>query len=180
MPGLAPFRPLAPEARPFPRQRPPTPPPAPVTPRPRIAAVDVGRRHVGLAVADPLRLFARAVGTYAPPVALRELRALHERDGIETVVVGWPLAEDGTEGEAVARTKPFVTRLRKALPGVEVQVQDERFSTVRAREALAAHGVGKRGRRKEQGKVDAAAAAIILQDWLEDHAEDGTDRPSGA
>ena len=138
--------------------------------RPRIAAVDVGRRRVGVAVTDPLRLFARAVGTYAPPVALRELKAIHERDGIETVVVGWPLALDGSEGEAVARTKPFVTRLRRALPDVGVRVQDERYSTKRAREALISHGVRRKARRKDQGRVDAAAAAIILQDWLEDHA----------
>ncbi len=142
--------------------------------RPRIAAVDVGRRSVGVAVADPLRMFARAVGTFVPPVALAELQGIHARDGIETVVVGWPLAEDGSEGEAVQRTKPFISRLRKALPGVDIQVQDERFSTRRAREALIANGVPRQKRLKAKGKVDAAAAAIILQDWLED-AESGSD-----
>lgn len=144
-----------------------------MTLRPRIAAVDVGRRRIGVAVADPLRLFARAVGTFVPPEALRELRALHDADGIETVVVGWPLEADGTEGPAVARTKPFITRLRKALPGVDVQVQDERYSTKRAQAALVAHGVSRQRRRKAKGQVDAAAAAIILQDWLEDHPEAG-------
>ena len=137
----------------------------------RIAAVDVGRRHVGIAVTDPLRLFARAVGTFVPPEALRELQRIHARDGIEVVVVGWPLTEEGEEGEAVARTKPFITRLHRALPGVEVQVQDERYSTQRAREALVAHGLSRQKRRKEKGKVDAAAAAIILQDWLTEAGE---------
>ena len=141
---------------------------------PRIAAVDVGRQRVGLAVADPLRMFARPVGTFAPPVALAELAEMHEREGIETVVVGWPLDENGEEGEAVARTKPFITRLRRALPGVEVQVQDERFSTKRAQAALLAQGTRRKKRRKTEGLVDAAAAAVILQDWLADRAqEDG-------
>ena len=145
----------------------------------RIAAVDVGRRHVGVAVADPLRLFARPVGTFVPPVALKELQKIHAQDGIERVVVGWPLTEAGEEGEAVARTKPFITRLRRALPGVAIQVQDERYSTRRAREALIAHGVSRQRRRKEHGRVDAAAAAIILQDWLEEggtmNADSGSD-----
>ena len=139
--------------------------------QPRIVAVDVGRRRIGLAVTDPLRLFARAVGTFPPPVALEELRKIHEADGIETVVVGWPLTEDGQEGEAVARTKPFITRLRKALPGVEVEVQDERYSTKRAQAALLAQGVGRKKRRKAEGRVDAAAAAVILQDWLSENGE---------
>ncbi|MEM6327464.1 MAG: Holliday junction resolvase RuvX [Bacteroidota bacterium] len=138
---------------------------------PRIVAVDVGRRRVGLAVTDPLRLFARAVGTFVPPVALDELRAIHEADGIEVVVVGWPLTEAGDEGEAVARTKPFISRIRKALPGVAVEVQDERYSTKRAQQALVAQGVPRGKRRKVKGRVDAAAAAIILQDWLAEKGE---------
>ena len=113
-------------------------------------------------------MFARPVGTYAPPVALAELAAMHAREGIETVVVGWPLTESGEEGEAVARTRPFITRLRKTLPGVDVQVQDERFSTKRAQAALVAQGTRRKKRRKAQGLVDAAAAAVILQDWLAD------------
>lgn len=133
--------------------------------------MDVGRRRIGVAVTDPLRLFARAVGTFPAPVALAELRTIHETDGIETVVVGWPLTPEGTEGEAIARTKPFISRIRKALPGVEVQVQDERFSTKRAQQALLAHGVSRKKRRKAQGQVDAAAAAVILQDWLADQGE---------
>lgn len=126
---------------------------------------------MGLAVTDPLRLFARTVGTFPPPVALAELQKLHHTDGIETVVVGWPLTESGEEGEAVARTKPFITRLRKALPGVEVQVQDERYSTKRAQAALLAQGVSRKRRRKAEGRVDAAAAAVILQDWLAEKGE---------
>lgn len=104
-------------------------------------------------------------------MALAELQRIHEVDGIEIVVVGWPLTEEGEEGEAVSRTKPFITRLKRALSGVEVQVQDERYSTKRAQQALVAQGVGRKKRRKAQGHVDAAAAAVILQDWLTEKGE---------
>ena len=134
---------------------------------PRIAAVDYGTRRVGLAVTDPLRLFAQPLGAFPPDQAVAELQHLHERDGLATVVVGWPLLEDGTEGKATRRVEPYVGRLRNALPGVVVVKQDERYTSQRAAEALVAAGVRKKARR-EKGRLDAAAATLILQDYLDE------------
>ncbi|HYE96414.1 MAG TPA: Holliday junction resolvase RuvX [Rubricoccaceae bacterium] len=140
-----------------------------MTPTPRIAAMDFGLRRVGLAVTDPLRLFAQPLGTFTPDGAVERLRALRAApEGLERVVVGWPLEESGEEGAAVERVQPFVNRLRRALKGVEVAVQDERHSSRRAAEALVAAGVKKKDRR-QKGRLDAAAAAVILQDYLEEH-----------
>ena len=130
----------------------------------RLAAVDVGQRRVGIAVTDPLRLFAQPVGTFAPGEALARVVRLHADVGLEAVAVGWPLDEDGSEGAAVARTKPFAGRLRKLLPGVRIEVQDETGSSQRAVEALVAGGARKSKRRK--GAIDAAAACVILEDFL--------------
>ena len=135
--------------------------------RPRIAAVDYGTRRVGLAVTDPLRLFAQPLGAFPPDEAVRQLQRLHERDGLATVVVGWPLLEDGTEGKATRRVEPFVGRLRNVLSGVAVVKQDERYTSQRAAEALIVAGVRKKARR-EKGRLDAAAATLILQDYLEE------------
>jgi putative Holliday junction resolvase len=140
------------------------PPPA----RPRVAGVDYGARRVGIALADPLRLFARPLGTYAPGEALRVLARLHETDGLGTVVVGWPLLIDGTEGAGVDRVRPFVGRLKKAAPGVSVALQDEHGSSKRAMGRLVEAGVPRRRRRRAE---DAAAACVILQDWLDEQAE---------
>jgi putative holliday junction resolvase len=139
-------------------------------PQPRIAAVDFGPRHVGLAVTDPLRLFAQPLGTFPPDEAVAQLRALHAREGLEAVVVGWPLTEVGEEGIATRRVAPFVGRLRNALPGVAVVTQDERHTTRRAAEALMEAGVRKKARyeAKRRGRLDAAAAAVILQDYLDE------------
>jgi putative Holliday junction resolvase len=131
----------------------------------RLAAVDVGLRRVGVALSDPLRLFAQPVGTFAPGEALTVVARLHAEHGLEAVAVGWPLDEDGAEGAAVARIRPFLGRLRKLLPGVRVEVQDETGSSRRAMDALVRSGVKREGRR-EKGRLDAAAACVILEDYL--------------
>lgn len=144
----------------------------PLAPCARVAAVDYGARRVGLAVTDPLGLFAQPAGTFAPGEAIAELARLHALHGLAAVVVGWPLDAEGREGASVDRVRPFVGRLKKALPGVEVAFQDERDSSRRAVEALVAAGV-KRGARREKARVDAAAAVVILSDWLAERDDAG-------
>lgn len=137
---------------------------------PRIAAVDFGTRRVGLAVTDPLGLFAQPAGTFGPGTVLAELQRLHAAHGLSGVVVGWPLDDGEVHAVATARVGPFVGRLRKSLPGVPVHLQDERDSSRRAVEALLASGRGRKARR-EKGRVDAAAAVVILTDWLAEHGD---------
>ena len=137
--------------------------------RPRIVAVDYGTKRVGLAVADPLRLFAQPLGTYPPDEAVERLRTLYREEGVEALVVGWPLTPDGEEGAATERVRPYFNRLRNAFPGVTVVAWDERFSSARAKEAIRASGAGRKARR-DKGRVDRAAAAIILQEYLDEHS----------
>lgn len=151
-----------------------------MTVHPRIVGVDYGTRRVGLAMTDPLGLFAQPLGTFAPGEALTRIGVLHAAHGLSAVVVGWPLDGDGdgAEGAAVARVKPFVGRLRRVVPGVAVEMQDERDSSRRAVAALVAAGVP-RGARRDKGRVDAAAAVVILTDWLEERAGETTRRADG-
>ena len=133
---------------------------------PRIVGVDVGTKRVGLAVSDPLRLFAQAEGTYAPDEALEALRALRADDGIERIVVGWPLTEAGEEGEATEMVDAFVERIEEALGPIAVTRRDERYTSERAKDLLRRAGVSQPGR-YDKGRVDAAAAAVILQGYLD-------------
>lgn len=137
---------------------------------PRIVAVDYGTKRVGIAVADPLRLFAQPFGTFPPDEAVETLRALHRNEGLAVIVVGWPLAPDGEEGPATERVRPYFNRLRNAFPGVEVVAWDERFSSVRAKEAIRASGAGRKARR-DKARVDRAAAAIVLQEYLDEQRD---------
>ncbi len=132
----------------------------------RIAGVDYGTKRIGIALADPLRIFARPYGTFDPNHAVDELRRIHRDEGLETIVVGWPLLADGSEGRMTARVQEFVNRLRNALPGIEIVVWDERYTSQMAANLMSEAYPTKR-LRKDQGDLDAAAAAVILQDYLE-------------
>ena len=138
----------------------------------RIVGVDVGTKRVGLAVSDPLRLFAQAEGTYPPDEALEVLRRLGREDGIERIVVGWPLTEAGEEGEATEMVEAYLDRIDEVLGPVEVVRRDERYTSERAKDLLRRAGVSQPGR-YDKGRVDAAAAAVILQGYLDAHGGEG-------
>jgi putative Holliday junction resolvase len=131
----------------------------------RIVGVDVGTKRVGVAVADPLRLFAQPRGTYTPEEALVALRDLQEGDGIAQIVVGWPLTEEGAAEDATEMVDAYVERIRKAVGDVPVVREDERYTSEIAKDLLRRAGVSQPGR-YDKGRVDAAAAAVILQGYL--------------
>ncbi|HVJ14716.1 MAG TPA: Holliday junction resolvase RuvX [Polyangiaceae bacterium] len=133
---------------------------------PRAAAIDLGKTRVGVAVADELGLLAHPrpyVDGRDPRRAIEALAKLAEEDGIELFLVGLPKQLDGTEGIAARRARRFALGLarRAALP---VELIDERLSTREARARLREQGVRDREARE---RVDSAAAAVLLQSWLD-------------
>jgi putative Holliday junction resolvase len=135
-------------------------------PLPRIVAVDYGTKRVGVALADPLRLFAQPYGVFSQDEAVARLQQLQAGEGLAAVVVGWPLTEAGEEGPATQRVEQYINRLRKALPGVALVKWDERYTSELAKERLKEAGPRSK-QRAAKGRVDAAAAGIILQEYLE-------------
>ena len=121
---------------------------------------------MGIAIADPLRIFAQPYGTYSPDQSVDTLRALHSREGIDTIIIGWPLTLEGKEGEATQYVEPFYNRIKKVFKSIHVIKWDERFSSEVAKESIRAAGVRQKGRR-DKARVDAAAAAVILQEYLD-------------
>ncbi|MXZ73394.1 MAG: Holliday junction resolvase RuvX [Acidobacteria bacterium] len=148
----------------------------------RILGIDYGERRIGLAVSDPTGTLARPLRTIAPrgPVGRRaravagEIAALAaDSDGLESVVVGLPRRLDGAGHEQTARVLTFVDALRRSVD-LPVALQDERLSSVEADARLAARDrafVRERDWRRRKAQLDAAAAAVILQDYLD--MEDG-------
>lgn len=126
----------------------------------------MGTKRVGVAIADPLGLFAQVHGTYAPDEALEALREVRDEEGIERIVVGWPLTEKGEEGDATDMVQSFLDRLREVLGEVRVIREDERYTSEIAKDLLRRAGVSQPGR-YDKGRVDAAAAAVILQGHLD-------------
>lgn len=137
---------------------------------PRIVGIDYGTKRVGLAVSDPLSLFARPVETCAPDDVVDAVARLEADLGIAAIVVGWPLRPDGDDSTALAMVQPFIDRLRRRFPGVPLITWDERFSSERAKEALYEAGVSRKARRSKE-RINAAAAAVILQEYLDAERE---------
>ena len=136
----------------------------------RILGLDMGERRVGIAISDPTGTVARPLQTLVRGsreedfAAIAALVVKHE---VGLVVVGQPLSLDGTEGPQARRVARYVLALAARLP-VRFVAWDERFTTVAAEEILR-RGRKKRGRRRvrAEGEVDAVAAAVILQSYLD-------------
>ena len=137
----------------------------------RILAVDVGARRVGLAISDASATLARPLETIAVAsdaeavdrVANRITALAREDDGLAAIVVGLPVRLDGSASDESSRVRAFIGALsrRTTLP---IDVEDERLTSREAERRLA---VSERDWRKRKQKLDAAAAAIILQDYLD-------------
>lgn len=141
--------------------------------RHRVLGVDVGTRRVGLAISDPSGTVARPLMTLRATGAadavervLAEIVRLRaEDDGLDRVVVGVPARLDGTPSAETASVTAFIERLKSRTP-VPIVGEDERLTSREAESRLA---VNEPNWRKRKQRLDAAAAAIILQDHLDRH-----------
>lgn len=139
----------------------------------RVAALDVGRRRTGIAVSDPSGTLARPLATVTGPRMLEDAIAALDRlrrddDGLALIVVGLPRRADGSDSETTVFVRTFVARLQRAL-GCEVVLQDERLTSHEAEGLLAER---ERDWRKRKAKLDPAAAAVILQEFLDARARE--------
>jgi putative Holliday junction resolvase len=141
-------------------------------PRGPVLGLDLGDARIGVATSDPERRVAVPLGTVhvgQPPGELLAVAALVGERGATLVVVGHPLSMDGTRGPRAKHAESFAESLRGLL-AVRVELHDERLSSVEAERSLAAAGIRGRERRRA---VDASAAAVILQAWLDAQEHNG-------
>lgn len=132
----------------------------------RILALDPGSVRVGVAISDELRMMARPLEFIpAEPFSalVDRVRELIRDQQVELIVVGMPRNMDGTYGEAAAKAREFVAALKDVIL-VPIRTWDERLTTVSAAKALRSGGTKAS---QQRGKIDAAAAAILLQGYLD-------------
>jgi putative holliday junction resolvase len=149
-----------------------------------VLGIDYGARRIGLALSDatatlasPWRLMQR------PPseaetlrVMIKEIESLAKADdGLEAVVVGWPRRLDGSPNDQTKIVETFARALEAKI-AVPVVLQDERLSSREAESRLA---VRESDWRKRKARLDAAAAAVILQDYLDERPRDRVMREDG-
>lgn len=151
----------------------------------RAVALDLGTRRIGVAVSDSGGIMATPYSTIErsgdPAVDRRKVAEIVAETGAGLVIVGLPLSMDGSEGPAARAALEEADTLRTVLD-VPVECQDERLTSVTANRSLSQAGVtgGRRRKARAAGAVDQAAAAILLQSWLDARANDsktnGTER----
>jgi len=132
----------------------------------RVLALDVGDKRIGVAISDPGQVLARSLKVIQRGSRQEDFAAvarLVEEYEVETVVVGYPWSLDGKAHAQAEKVERYATSLAESLT-VPMLLWDERFSTVSAERLMREAGL--RGKKKRE-RVDAVAAAVILQDYLD-------------
>ena len=132
----------------------------------RIIGIDYGKKRVGVAVSDPLGIFASPLDTVPSAGIIDFLKSYMAKEQVVLIVVGYPLNMNNKPSEAAAYVDQFLNRLRKQFPSLPVKLEDERFTSQLAFQAMIDGGVKKMDRRVK-GNVDKISAAIILQSYLD-------------
>jgi len=141
----------------------------------RFVGLDIGEKRIGVAVSDVSGTLARPLGVLRPSgldvdaldvVSTEIARLVAEEDGLGEIVIGLPRRLDGSPTDMTARVEQFARQLR-AKTSLPVTLQDERLSSREAESRLALRDKDWRSRK---AKLDAAAAAVILQDYLDSRA----------
>ena len=132
----------------------------------RILGIDYGRKRCGVAVSDPLGVFASALCTVHSAKLIDYIKNYTESNPVARIVVGWPVNMDGSPSEAQADVEAFLKQLGKHFPDLPVDKEDERFTSVLAHRAMIDGGMPYE-KRRDKTSVDKISAAIILQSWLD-------------
>lgn len=136
----------------------------------RMIGIDYGRARVGVAMSDPLGIFASPLETVPSAKIIDYLQKLSASQPVSRFVVGYPMNLNGRPAEAAADVDIFLRQLAKAFPQIPVSLEDERFTSVLAHRAMIDGGMKKSERRKKES-VDRISAAIILQSFLDKNTE---------
>ncbi len=132
----------------------------------RILGIDYGRKRTGVAVTDPLQIVAGNLATVPTHTLMSFIKDYIAREQVERIVIGQPTQLNGEPSESMKYITPFVNRLRKELPDMPIVMYDERFTSTIAHRAMIDGGM-KKSDRRDKSRVDAIAATIILNDYLQ-------------
>ena len=133
----------------------------------RILGIDFGTSRIGLSLSDPLLILAQPYETLKnDSETMHRIVDIVEREQVGQVIVGMPLNLKGQKGKKALEVEQFVGRLKEHLR-VEVMVWDVRFTTLMAHQTLRRMGTKKRDRETNKGRIDAMAASLLLQSYLD-------------
>ena len=132
----------------------------------RIIAIDYGRKRCGVAVTDTQQIAANSLPVVRTCDLLDFLVDYCKREPVEMIIVGEPRQMNGQPSESMRYIKPFLGQLSKRMPGMRIEMVDERFTSVIAHRDMIAAGF-KKSDRQRKGLADEMSAAIILNNYLD-------------
>jgi putative Holliday junction resolvase len=133
---------------------------------PRLLAFDIGAKRTGIAVTDDMGMIASPLTTVSAAELHGFVRDYTARHVVSGFVVGQPAGLHGGDAESMPLVKNFEGFLSKNFKTIALYRVDERFTSVMAQRAMVDMGM-KKSQRREKGTVDAIAAAILLQGFLD-------------
>lgn len=130
----------------------------------RILGIDYGTKRIGVAIGDTeAKVAVPFCVVHSSQLTVHSIAKIADEDGVDLIVVGVPVRTDGGKSEMQKKVEKFVHDLQER--GLRVETQDERFTTKEVERAMRGYGKAVKGVDK-----DAAAAALILQSWLDKYA----------
>lgn len=134
----------------------------------RILAIDFGLKRTGLAVTDPLKIIASALTTLPTDDVLDFLKKYCATEDVEGFVVGLPLHPDGNPAQIADQADAFARKLAEKFPDKQIFRQDERNTSNDAKQIILSSGI-KKQKRRDKTLVDKIAAALILEQFMEEN-----------
>jgi len=132
----------------------------------RIIGIDYGTKRIGLAITDPLCIFASPLKTVRTNEFDSFIEEFSKIESIDEFVIGYPVTLNNKASESVKYVNPFIKKIEKSFPGKPVHLVDERFTSGMALKTMVEGGVRKK-QRQDKAMVDKISAAIILQSFLD-------------
>ena len=132
----------------------------------RVLSIDYGKKRVGLAVTDPLRIIATRLTTVSSTEIWEYLSDYFAREKVDLVLVGYPRQLNNEPSEAIRYINPFLKKFTQLYKEMPVELMDERFTSKLAFQTMIDAGVKKKDR-QNKATVDGVSATIILQSYLE-------------
>lgn len=133
----------------------------------RILSIDYGKKRVGLAVSDPLKIIATRLTTVSTETIWEFLDKYISQEEIELLIIGYPRQLNNEPSEAVRYINPFLKKFQNKYKDIPVKLMDERFTSKMAFQTMIDAGVKKKGRRDKE-MIDGISATILLQSHLEE------------
>ena len=135
----------------------------------RIIAIDYGTKRIGLAVTDPMQIFASPLAAVSPGEFDKFIEDYLKAEEVEAFVIGYPVQMNNLPSKSVKYINPFIRKLKKAFPEKKFHLVDERFTSQIALRTMLDGGVKKRDR-QNKSMVDKISASIILQSFLDNRS----------